>query len=648
MGWGTHAQGQGGGETPPAPNPRRPENRPGDAVPPPPAPPQAEEGSPKQAKIQRVRPGLQVEYRFDEATGTEVRDHSGQQPPLHLAIENTSAVRWVSGGLSLHSPTILTTPGPALRLTEALRRSGELSVEAWIRPTQRSQDGMARLIGISKGLLARNFTLGHGIEPGVPSASFGMRLRSTDTDLNGTPVLRTEPGVVTTEEQHLVYTRTRDGQVRLYLDGQVVAERQDAGDFGNWDSSYHLAIANEIGGGRPWLGEMYLLAVYNRPLSAEEVQQNRKAGSGATVRGHLSVAPVPDTSIIAIQGEGVVHADRNWILKNIGSEGLEWSLTETSDWLQVEPQRGHLGPGSEASLALRLDIDHIETLELGTYRAQLQFANTTSKLGSCDRWVNLQVLPPGSSAGPGSKPGPHNTGPSNPTILETIGPLTVTKDGTVIENVRIEGMLVVRADNVTIRNFVIDGRGSRYGIRCSYGHKNLLVEDGEIFNVSSACIYGGGFTARRLNLHESGGDGLKTRGNTVVESCWIHHLGKAPGAHADCNQTRSGQSFVFRGNFFDIPIDIRAPYKSNACLIIQTGLGPIDDVLIENNWLTGGNFTVYVTDKGNGYGPPTNVRILNNRFGREYRYGVLQMFGYVHVEGNRWDDTDELMGINNR
>lgn len=597
---------------------------------------------------ERVRDGLQVEYRFDEATGTQVRDHSGHTPPLHLAVENTSAVRWVSGGLSLHSPTVLTTPGPALRLTEALRRSGAITVEAWMRPTQRSQDGQARLIGLSKNATARNFSLGQGVAKGQPSAAFSMRLRTTESDLNGEPLLRTEAGLATTDAQHVVYTRTAEGLARLYRDGQTVAERQESGDFANWDSSYHLAVANEMGGGHPWLGELYLLAVYDRALSAQEVGINQAAGSGATVRGHLSVAPVADTSIVAIQGEGLVHANRSWVVQNIGSEGLQWTLSEDCDWLEVVPAEGHLGPGSEASLALRLDAPAIADLELGTYRARLRFENVTSELGGCDRWVNLQVLPAGSAAGPGSKPGPHNTGPSDPTLLETIGPMTVTKDGTVIENVRIDGSLVIRANNVTVRNFVIDGRGARYGIRCSYGHQNLLIEDGEIFNVASACIYGGGFTARRLNLHESGGDGLKTRGNTVVESCWIHHLGKAPGAHADCNQTRSGQSFVFRGNFFDLPIDIRAPYKSNACLIIQTGLGPIDDVLIENNWLTGGNFTIYVTDKGSGYGPPTNVRILNNRFGREYRYGVLQMFGYVHVEGNRWDDTDELMGINNR
>ncbi|MEZ6019220.1 MAG: hypothetical protein R3F17_03715 [Planctomycetota bacterium] len=199
-----------------------------------------------------------------------------------------------------------------------------------------------------------------------------------------------------------------------------------------------------------------------------------------------------------------------------------------------------------------------------------------------------------------------------------------------------------------MRNFVIDGGGTAYGIRRSFGNTGLRFENGVIYNVASACVYGAGFTARALNLHESGSDGFKTASGSIVEGCWIHHMGMAPGAHADGNQTRDGKGLVFRGNFFDMPIDIGAPYKSNAALIIQTGLGPIDDVLIEGNWLNGGNFTLYVTDKGTGYGPPTNVRIKDNWFGRDYRYGVLDSFGYQRIEGNRWEDTGELMSINNQ
>ncbi|MCH2580554.1 MAG: DUF1592 domain-containing protein, partial [Planctomycetes bacterium] len=46
------------------------------------------------------------------------------------------------------------------------------------------------------------------------------------------------------------------------------------------DGAYRLALADELSGGRPWLGTYYLVAVYNRDLSPAEVERNFKAGPG--------------------------------------------------------------------------------------------------------------------------------------------------------------------------------------------------------------------------------------------------------------------------------------------------------------------------------------------------------------------------------
>ena len=50
---------------------------------------------------------------------------------------------------------------------------------------------------------------------------------------------------------------------------------------------------------------------------------------------------------------------------------------------------------------------------------------------------------------------------------------------------------------------------------------------------------------------------------------------------------------------------------------------------------------------GPNYGDPTNACLLNNRFGRNFRYGVLSTRGSVLISGNRRDDNDQLMDINN-
>ena len=49
------------------------------------------------------------------------------------------------------------------------------------------------------------------------------------------------------------------------------------GHGGAFDSE-PKSLANEVIGSFPWLGEYYLLAIYARALSTEEVKQNLAAG----------------------------------------------------------------------------------------------------------------------------------------------------------------------------------------------------------------------------------------------------------------------------------------------------------------------------------------------------------------------------------
>lgn len=237
-----------------------------------------------------------------------------------------------------------------------------------------------------------------------------------------------------------------------------------------------------------------------------------------------------------------------------------------------------------------------------------------------------------------ARPGPTNTGPYDYRRLEPSGSLTITEAGALVENIDVTGSVKIRADNVTLRNFRIDGGGTFYGIRANEGHTGIVIEHGEIRNISSAGILGNGFVANRLNIHESGGDGLKVQGGggpTLVMRSWIHHLGTNEGAHADGNQSRSGHDIRFIGNYCDMPITDPPPYKSNACMFLQAADGPLDNVEISGNWLNGGNYTIYCSG--------TNLRILNNRFGRDYRYGIRSQCsnGNTQWTGNVWDDNGE-------
>jgi hypothetical protein len=259
---------------------------------------------------------------------------------------------------------------------------------------------------------------------------------------------------------------------------------------------------------------------------------------------------------------------------------------------------------------------------------------------------DAEIAPP--DVGPQHKrPRAGNTGPSNPEILTPSGTLTITTDGAVLENLDVSGMVTIDADNVTLRNFRIDS-DAFYGVRVVGGHTGVLLEDGEIYGMISAGILGAGFTARRLHIHDSGGDGIKAGGAggpTLVEYCFIEKLGTKADAHADGNQTRGGSNITFRYNNIWIPVPGTpnypgAPYKSNAAFMIS---GTVSNFVIERNWLTGGAYTIYCQNTdGSG------VFVRKNRFGRDnggWSRGKdarrLRAGSCAEWSGNRWEESGE-------
>jgi hypothetical protein len=246
------------------------------------------------------------------------------------------------------------------------------------------------------------------------------------------------------------------------------------------------------------------------------------------------------------------------------------------------------------------------------------------------------------------RPSAQNTGPRDPGVLRPSAALMVTTDGAVHENIDVAGDIWIDADNVTIRNFRINAEGEYYGIKVLDGHRGVMIEDGEIFGMLSAGILGVGYTGRRLHIHDSSGDGLKAEGTatgpTVIEYSFIEKLGTGAEAHADGNQTRGGSNITFRFNniFLPAPGTPRypgPPYKSNSAFMLEL---EISNFVIEHNWLTGGNYTIYCgTDDG-------GVSVRNNIFGRD-NGGLSEGKERARLVsgtcdewlGNVWEDTED-------
>ena len=187
---------------------------------------------------QRVTNGLVVLYDFDSSSGNIVRDRSGAGQPIDLQITEPKGVLRSKGALELRGKTSVSSKKPAKRLTEAIKRSGEITLEAWIKPAHPEQAGPARLVTLSRNSGHRNVTLGQDGD------HYDVRFRSTKTSTNGIPSLATKDRSLSTELTHVVYTRERSGKTRIHLNGRPAAEQDVPGDTSNWDSSSLLVLGN--------------------------------------------------------------------------------------------------------------------------------------------------------------------------------------------------------------------------------------------------------------------------------------------------------------------------------------------------------------------------------------------------------------------
>ncbi|UCE49840.1 MAG: DUF4038 domain-containing protein, partial [Phycisphaerales bacterium] len=128
-------------------------------------------------------------YNFQQGQGDTILDISNAGKPLNLKISDTSAVKWLpSGGLSIHAHSLISSSDPAAKVSKAVRKSHEITIEAWIKPANLTQAGPARIVTVSRDPGQRNFTLGQ------KNGAYEMRFRTTSTSRNGEPALSTPGG----------------------------------------------------------------------------------------------------------------------------------------------------------------------------------------------------------------------------------------------------------------------------------------------------------------------------------------------------------------------------------------------------------------------------------------------------------------------
>lgn len=224
--------------------------------------------------------------------------------------------------------------------------------------------------------------------------------------------------------------------------------------------------------------------------------------------------------------------------------------------------------------------------------------------------------------------GPEDVGVLDETLLVDSERIVVSESGTVVENVHVHGdiEIVEGATDVTIRNFRITTDGY-WGIFVRDG-SNIVIEDGEIDGLDGIddAIRGGSYTARRLYIHDIGGDSFKADGDNTLECNYVTSIGQAPGAHGDGVQMMGGGEIYITDNNFDLTSG-----ELTAC-IFPFGTDPVSGpVYADGNRLVGGAYIVYCHE---------NLHMTNNVFGETYAYGpVTDTCGTWR--NNIWESTGE-------
>ncbi|MEM1211898.1 MAG: LamG domain-containing protein [Planctomycetota bacterium] len=200
-----------------------------------------------------------------------VYDTSGFGTPLDLIPNTTSHMTWGPGGLTVTGDTLISSPGAATKLYDAITTSGEFTVILEYTPTQETTDNTNpdRVITYSDSIGSRNFLLGQNDD------GYEVRIRTTATANNGDlSPLFVETGLITANtKEH--WAMSYDGSnILFYRNGTLQRTQALGGLLSNWDSSYPLNLADEVGGSRGIRGTFHRVAIYDNAFDAINAQRS--------------------------------------------------------------------------------------------------------------------------------------------------------------------------------------------------------------------------------------------------------------------------------------------------------------------------------------------------------------------------------------
>lgn len=231
-------------------------------------------------------------------------------------------------------------------------------------------------------------------------------------------------------------------------------------------------------------------------------------------------------------------------------------------------------------------------------------------------------------------------------------PTEVTESGVTLDGCRFVGGLKISAADVTITRSRIEGL-----VQPRDSLQNLTLVDVEIDGTGRVdpasqdgqlAIGSSDYTCIRCHIHGTG-RGANLTHNVRIEDSYLHGFPYMNGKHMTAIGSNGGANHVIRHNNLECDVS-----GCSAALSFYGDFAQVEDVLVENNLLnTTGSYCTYAGSvESKEYPVGTNIRYLNNRFGKKFmpdcgRYGPVSSWssGNGNVwEGNAWADGSGPVG----
>lgn len=284
--------------------------------------------------------------------------------------------------------------------------------------------------------------------------------------------------------------------------------------------------------------------------------------------------------------------------------------------------------------------------------------------GGAKLWANLESC---------GWPGPANTGPDRSQcpgrrLVSRTGPLTrtirITTANTVISCADIQGMLDIEAQNVTVRNSVIDANSGKTG-EAANGTADIKVEDGASATIDHvtingdkgvhACVWhqGTSLVVRAVNCYGSN-DGIfswadhgypqTTGDHFLITNSYFHDFtDKTSNGHSDGYQTEGASDGLIEHNTYQMTA------SADSAIALWDSLRDSRNIDVKDNLITGGGFAIYAEDYSPGDRAPgepsavggysvSDIRFTGNLFST-HAAGCVGSFG-VWFERPGWSPYD--------